>query len=117
MIDTGKISVDEAFQLLAVLDSTHGPHDTEHSRLSSRAWAGKRLRLLVTNLNTGTTQARASLPLRLLEVGFLIGCHYAPELKGVKMQAIWDSLAEGQEGQLIEVIDQGKGVKVEILVE
>ncbi len=117
MIDTGKISVDEAFQLLAVLDATHGPHDTEQTHFDSPAWAGKRLRLRVTNLHTGTTQARASLPLRLLEVGFLIGCHYAPELKGVKIQHIWDSLAAGQEGKLIEVIDQSKGVKVELLVE
>ncbi len=117
MIDNGKISVDEAFQLLSVLDSTHGPHDTERMRLNTAAWSSQRLHLRVTNISTGTVQARAALPLHLLEVGFLIGCHYVPELKGVRLKQIWDSLANGQKGKLLEVVDQHKGVMVELLVE
>ncbi len=117
MIDIGTIAVDEAFQLPATPDSPHGPHDAQQRHLTapSRETPAPACRSPICN--TGTTQARASLPLRRLEVACPIGCHYTPGLKGVQIQPVRDSLATGQEGQLIEVADQSKGVQMELWVQ
>lgn len=117
MIDSGKISVDEGSQLLTALEATNSQSGTGSNARSIRHLAGKRMHLLVSNLHTGQIKARASLPLRLLEVGLLIGAHYTAELKGVRLESILAALTDGLEGKIIEVMDQEKQIRVEVLVE
>lgn len=115
MIDAGKISVDEGFQLLTALESARGA-SAGHARNAPRL-KGKWMRLRVSDLHSGHAKAQASLPLRLLEAGLLIGAHYAPELRGLNLKQLWDALAHGLEGRILEVEDLEKGVKVEVWVE
>lgn len=117
MIDAGKISVDEGFQLLTALEIANGPHDVARNRLKSPALDGKRVRLRVSHLQSGQTKAQASLPLRLLEVGLMIGSHYSPELKGMRANNLLESLSDGLNGEIVNVVDEEKRVKVEVYIE
>lgn len=117
MIEAGKISVDEGFQLLTALESARGAYASEGHALNAPRLKGKWMRLRVSDLHSGHAKAQASLPLRLLEAGLLIGAHYAPELRGLNLPQLREALAHGLEGRILEVDDLEKGVKVEVLVE
>ncbi len=118
MIDEGKITAEEGFQLLKVLDSTNvasgdpvsptGVHGTLKGRL---------VRLQVLDLESGKSKATASVPLRLLEVGLRIATHYAPGLKNMDPDSLLDALSTGNEGRIIEFVDEEQKVRIEVRVE
>jgi len=118
MIDEGKITPEEGFQLLKVLT----PVETEPARAHPNARAfeilkGKLVRLQVMDLASGRSKATASVPLRLLEVGLRVASHYVPGLKDLNSDDLLEALAEGETGRIIEVIDEEKQVRVEVLIE
>ena len=117
MIDEGKITAEEGFQLLEALDPTTGGIPRNSSSHPSEAFKGKLVRMQISDLATGRSKAMATVPLRLLEVGLRIASHYAPGLKDMDPENLLDALVEGADGRIIEVVDQEKLVKVELLVE
>ena len=117
MIDAGTITVDEAFRLLDALDRSAGPEDTVAARLSTKALAGKLVRLKVSNLHNGQVKAQAQLPVQLLELGLRIGSQYAPGVKAIDVHELVAGLADGVGGKIIEVTDHENSIRVEVLIE
>lgn len=117
MIDEGKITAEEGFQLLKALEPTSEGISRNRSIQSTAALRGKLVRLQISDLASGRSKAMAAVPLRLLEVGLRIASHYAPSLKDLNPDNLFDALAENADGRILEVVDQEKQVKVELLVE
>ena len=118
MIDGGKITAEEGFQLLKVLEPAKvEPARAHPTSRSLEVLRGKLVRLHVIDLDSGRSKATAAVPLRLLEVGLRIATHYAPGLKNLNPDNLLDALAEEGEGRIIEVLDEEKRVRVEVLIE
>jgi hypothetical protein len=116
MIEEGKISADEGSKLLSALsDSRKGiPFSSRSSGMGSSArW----LRIRVTDVRTGRSKASVQIPLALVEAGMKIGAHFAPEVEGVDMSNVMDSIRMGVTGKIIDVVDEVDGEHVEIFVE
>ncbi len=118
MIDEGKITAEEGFQLLKVLDSTDGASDSPRPTSGvDEALKGKLVRLQVIDLESGRSKATASVPLRLLEVGLRIATHYAPGLKHMNPDSLLDALGTVNEGRIIEIVDEEQKTRIELRVE
>jgi hypothetical protein len=116
MIEEGKISADEGSKLLSALsDSRKGiPFSSRSSGMGSSArW----LRIRVTDVRTGRSKASVQIPLALVDAGMKIGAHFAPEVEGVDMSNVMDSIRMGVTGKIIDVVDEVDGEHVEIFVE
>ena len=80
---------------------------------SSARW----LRIRVTDVRTGRSKASVQIPLALVDAGMKIGAHFAPEVEGVDMSNVMDSIRMGVTGKIIDVVDEEDGEHVEIFVE
>jgi hypothetical protein len=115
MIEEGKISADEGSKLLAALsDSRRGmPTPPRPPGGGTARW----LRIRVTDTRTGRSKASVQIPLALVDAGMKIGAHFAPEVEGVDMSNVMDSIRMGVTGKIIDVVDEEDGEHVEIFVE
>ncbi len=118
MIDEGKITAEEGFQLLKVLvpSETESTQSNAHSR-SLGTLKGKLVRLHVLDLDSGRSKATASLPLQLLEAGLRIATRYAPGLKDLNPNNLLETLAAEEKRRIIEVVDKEKRIRVEVSIE
>ena len=117
MIDTGTITVDEAFRLLDALDRTQAPESTVDSRLRSKTLAGKHVRLKVSNLHNDQVKAQAKLPVQLLDLGLRIASRYAPGVNAIDVDELVAGLADGVGGKIVEVTDNDNSIRVEVSIE
>jgi len=116
MIEEGKISADEGSKLLSALsDSRRG--GSMPPRSSGMGSSARWLRIRVTDVRTGRSKASVQIPLALVDAGMKIGAHFAPEVEGVDMSNVMDSIRMGVTGKIIDVVDEEDGEHVEIYVE
>ena len=114
MIEEGKISADEGSKLLSALSGARkGIPTPPRPAGGSARW----LRIRVTDVRTGRSKASVQIPLALVDAGMKIGAHFAPEVEGVDMSNVMDSIRMGVTGKIIDVVDEEDGEHVEIFVE
>jgi hypothetical protein len=114
MIEEGKISADEGSKLLAALS---GARKAAAPSRASGGGLARWLRIRVTDVRTGRSKASVQIPLALVDAGMKIGAHFAPEVEGVDMSNVMDSIRMGVTGKIIDVVDEEDGEHVEIYVE
>ena len=81
------------------------------------ASAGKWLRIRVTDMVTGRTKASVEIPVGLMDAGMKIGAQFAPAVQGVDMSSALDAVRAGASGNIIDVMDEANGERVEISVD
>jgi len=116
MIEEGKISADEGSKLLAALSDSRRGMSTP-PRSTGAGGSARWLRIRVTDVRTGRSKASVQIPLALVDAGMKIGAHFAPEVEGVDMSNVMDSIRMGVTGKIIDVVDEEDGEHVEIFVE
>jgi hypothetical protein len=82
--------------------------------------SGKKMhwfRVQVTDMRSGKPKVHVRLPLSLVGWGLKLGSRYTDEFNGMDMNELMEALTSGQEGKLIEVMDEEDGEHVEIYVE
>ncbi|MGI6357980.1 MAG: SHOCT-like domain-containing protein [Bacillota bacterium] len=115
MVQSGKITAEEASKLLLAVDE---------GSMGSTAVASeaKWLKVRVTDLNTGKAKVNVNLPIALLEVGLNIGMKFVPEETisrsgGIDLKELVTAIRKGAIGKLVEVEDDDEGIRVEVIVE
>ena len=116
MIEEGEISADEGSKLLSALSDSRRGMPTP-PRPPGVGGSARWLRIRVTDTRTGRSKASVQIPLALVDAGMKIGAHFAPEVEGVDMSNVMDSIRMGVTGKIIDVVDEADGEHVEILVE
>jgi hypothetical protein len=114
MVEVGKLSPEEAAQLLGALGKARqeGQRATGEEAGESR-W----LRVRVSDLTTGRPKVNVTIPMRLVNVGLRVGARFIPEVEGVELQDLSKALAEGMTGKLIDVVDEDENERVEIFAD
>ena len=115
MIEAGTISAAEGAELLRALDQkTERGQSLEPLRGAS---APRWLRVRVTDINTGRNKVNVNIPMGLVNVGMKMGARFAPEIEGAQLDSLMEAIKAGQQGKVIDVVDEEDGEHVEIFVE
>jgi hypothetical protein len=111
MIEETKISADEGARLLAALAKA------ERKRAASSPGEGRWLRVRVTDIDSGKTAVNVNLPISLVNVGLRMGARFVPEMEGVSMDELEESIRRGVTGKIIDIVDEQERQRVEVYVE
>jgi len=111
MIEEAKISADEGARLLAALAKA------ERKRAASSPGEGRWLRVRVTDIDSGKTAVNVNLPISLVNVGLRMGARFVPEMEGVSMNELEESIRRGVTGKIIDIVDEQERQRVEVYVE
>ena len=111
MIEEAKISADEGARLLAALAKA------ERKRAAAAPGEGRWLRVRVTDIDSGKTAVNVNLPISLVNVGLRMGARFVPEMEGVSMNELEESIRRGVTGKVIDIVDEQERQRVEVYVE
>jgi len=111
MIEERKISPEEGARLLAALAKA------ERKRTVASPGEGRWLRVRVTDVDSGKTAVNVNLPVSLVNVGLRMGARFVPEMEGVSMSELEESIRQGVTGKVIDIVDEEEGQRVEVYVE
>jgi len=111
MIEERKISAEEGARLLAALAKA------ERRRAVGSPGEGRWLRVRVTDVESGKTAVNVNLPVSLVNVGLRMGARFVPEMEGVSMSELEESIRQGVTGKIIDIVDEEEGQRVEVYVE
>ncbi len=108
MLETGKISAEEAMRLLQAVEGSDRKSRTPVHRAQ---W----LRIRVEE--AGCEKVNVNVPLSLLGVVSKFIPEKQMQEHGVDLEALMEAIKEGSPGKLIEVHDEEEGTHVEIMLE
>lgn len=114
MIEEGKITASEGAELLRALD--RGDNKTQKEPLKG-ASEPKWFRVRITDMATGKNKVNVNIPMGLVNVGMKMGAKFTPEIEGLDLNELTEAIRGGQQGKVIDIIDEEEGERVEIFVE
>ena len=123
MVSEGKLTPEQAAELLAALDARSGPGPSNDENGPAGATGGRRkrprwLRVRVTDTQTGQVRVNVNVPFKLVEVGSKLGARWMPdELGGVNISELLEAATSGEDGKIVEVTDEESGEHVVVYVE
>ena len=116
MVQEGKITADEAVQLLETLEKSGAkvniPEPNEYAK-----YAGKYLLVRVTDLKTNKKRVNVRLPLSIVNTGLKMGVKFAPQMKDIDAEELMKAIQSGGSGQIVDVEDLEDGEHVEVFIE
>ncbi|GAP17368.1 SHOCT-like domain-containing protein [Levilinea saccharolytica] len=120
MVKDGKISAEDAAELLAALDVA-AERKANPPAAPIPPYAGDRrnrwLRVRVTDTDTGKVRVNVRLPTSMIKAGMKMGMRFAPEVDGMDMSQLTAYIESGEVGQIVDVYDEQDGEHVEVFIE
>jgi hypothetical protein len=113
MVQGGQITAEEGARLLEALQGIEEPRPDPAA--VDRTREPRRLRVRVSDLETGRSKINIDLPWNLINVGMQMGAQFAPE--EINLEEVMTALQAGTEGKIVDVEDAEDGERVEIFVE
>lgn len=113
MVQGGQITAEEGAALLEALAEDEGIR--EGRTPTSQSQHPRRLRVRVSDLETGRRKVNIDLPWNLINVGMHMGARFAPE--EIDLEGMMEALRAGTEGKIVDVEDAEDNERVEIFVE
>ena len=114
----GEITAEEAARLLQQANTASNAFSKDSPHTPARDIAnGGRLRVRVTNLDTGRDRVNVQLPISLFEAGLRLGARCEPEIAGLNVGEIFDQIRAGAGGKIVEVENWEDGERVEVYIE
>ena len=113
MVQSGQISAEEGARLLEALRESDQPSDG--AAPPERSQQVRRLRVRVSDLQTGRNKVNIDLPWNLINVGMHMGARFAPE--EIDLEELMQALRAGTEGKIVDVEHPEDNERVEIFVE
>jgi hypothetical protein len=120
MVSEGKITAEQATQLLEALDegpTVGGKSQPPVPPIPPAAPAGRFFRVRVTDKITGRVRVNVRLPVGIINAGLKMGMKFAPQVEGVDYQEVADMIRAGGIGKIVDVEDEEDSEHVEIFIE
>jgi hypothetical protein len=120
MVQEGKLSAEQAVELLTVLDSPSNqpggiPPVPPIPPLSARP--GRWFRVRITDTDTGKVRVNVRMPVSMLNAGMKMGMRFSPEVQGLNPDELIEAIRTGEAGQIVDVYDEEDGEHVEVFIE
>ncbi len=121
LVQEGKLTAEEGLKLLEALSEVK-PKSAARPAASEPAptqpgQGARWFRVRVTDTNTGRVRVNIRLPVSVVTAGFKLGARFSPEVEGLDMQVLMDSIRQGETGQIVDVFDEKDGEHVEVFLE
>jgi hypothetical protein len=71
----------------------------------------------VTDTNTGKARVNVRLPVTLVSAGMKMGARFSPEVQGLDMDQLIQSIQAGETGRIVDAHDENDGERVEVFLE
>ncbi|MBS3784036.1 MAG: hypothetical protein KGY78_06300 [Anaerolineae bacterium] len=113
MVQSGQVSAEEGARLLEALQES--AEARPGLAMPERTRQPRRLRVRVSDLETGRNKVNIDLPWNLINVGMHMGARFAPE--EIDLEEVMQALEAGTEGKIVDVEDAEDNERVEIFVE
>lgn len=114
MIEEGSISAADGAELLRALDSQQdGPAPRPLRGASEPRW----FRVRITDMSTGRNKVNVNIPMGLVNVGLKMGARFAPDVEGFDYNRLLEAIKRGEQGKVVDFINNEEGERVEIFVE
>jgi hypothetical protein len=120
MIQEGRVTADEGLKLLEALGEIKGkaPARPAAAERPTAPGAGARwFRVQVTDTNTGRVRVNIRLPITVVTTGLKLGARFSPEVDGLDMTTLMDSIRSGETGKILDVFDEKDGEHVEVFLD
>jgi len=120
MVQEGKISAEEAAELLEALDDSVRSEPGSASAPSEGAVTGRKprwFRVRVTDTDSGKPRVNVRLPLSMVSIGLKMGSRFSPEIEGLDASELMRLIESGEIGQIVDVQDANDGEHVEVFLE
>lgn len=118
MVQEGKLSADQASELLSLLEE---PRPSTKSPVAPPippvAGHGKFLRVRVTDTDSGRVRVNVRLPVSMVNAGMKMGMRFTPEVEGLNFEDLAQFIASGEVGKIVDVQDEEDGEHVEVFIE
>lgn len=111
MVEDGKISAEEAAQLLKALNKQ------ERRRTPTAEGDARWLRVRITDLDSDRASVNVNLPINMVNVGLKMGARFIPEFEGLDLEELADALRQGLTGKIVDVVDEEDRQHVEVYIE
>ncbi len=113
MVQSGQINAEEGARLLEALQEAGEAHPEPTT--PKRGPQPTRLRVRVSDLETGQHKVNIDLPWNLINVGMHMGARFAPD--EIDLKEVVQALEAGTEGKIVDVEHAEDNERVEIFVE
>ncbi len=123
MVQEGKLTAEDAAELLSALEETSqeaGSVRAANSSTTERELSGAKarwMRVRVTDTNTGKTRVNVRLPIGVVNAAVKMGKNFAPEIEGLDIVDLMNQLKDGVMGNVVDVYDDEDGEHVEVFLE
>ena len=126
MVQDGKITADQAAELLKALESRSAPAGQPGAPGQAAGQAtggqasgqrGRWFRVRITDTATGKTRVNVRMPLSVVTAGMKMGMRFSPEVEGMDITQLAEVIQSGEVGQIVDVFDEEDGEHVEVFVE
>lgn len=120
MVQEGKISAEDAAQLLEALEETARTDASGAVIPPDPVALGRKprwFRVRVTDTDTGKPRVNVRLPLSMVSIGLKMGSRFSPEIEGMDPTELMRIIESGEIGQIVDVQDANDGEHVEVFLE
>ena len=121
MVQEGKITAEEAVQLLEALDvsTAEGKRKTPTPPTPPDfpGRPGRWLQMRVTDTDTGKIRVNVRLPLGVVKSGLKMGMRFVPEAEGLDKEELLNAIEQGETGKIFDLYDDKDGEHVEVYIE
>ncbi len=121
MVQEGKITAEEAVQLLEALDvsTAEGKRKipTPPTPPEYPGRPGRWLQMRVTDTDTGKIRVNVRLPLGVVKSGLKMGMRFVPEAEGLDKEELLNAIEQGETGKIFDLYDEKDGEHVEVYIE
>ena len=122
MVQDGKITADQAADLLKALEGRSAPAGGAPGQSVPPGQAGaprggRWFRVRITDTDTGKTRVNVRMPLSVVTAGMKMGMRFSPEVEGMDIQQLAELIQTGETGQIVDVFDEEDGEHVEVFIE
>jgi hypothetical protein len=121
MVQEGKITAEEAVQLLEALDDSAvdqkriHPHKPPKPHIPGRP--GRWLQMRVTDTDTGKIRVNVRLPIGVVKAGLKMGMRFVPEAEGLDKEELVAAIDKGAVGSIFDMYDEKDGEHIEVFIE
>jgi hypothetical protein len=116
MVQAGRLTAEEAVQLLEALGEPRQP-GRGRPPASQTARKPHWFRMRVTDKTTGKIHVDIRLPVHVVTAGAKLGARFSPESVGLDMNKVMEQIRQGVTGKVLETDTPDKQEKVEVFIE
>jgi len=100
-----------------MLDAASNPANDPGQSTAVSSEPARYVHILVTDLDTGKARVNIRMPINLVNTGIKMGAHLSTEINVLDTNQINDYIKRGITGQVLDVMDDDEGERVQIFLE